>query len=279
MSDEDEDKDKELIIQMQAELKYLKSQSDHNPDREKWIKELTEILKSAQAYGYESDMALFKYSFLRTPIPEKKKNRTISETMEAEDYIELMTYYRLVVGDDSPMTEFFSQPFLNTLGQGLESEFEAMDREGLIQAALEYAFHTEFLERKNHVLLEKIRFLENKLSSIKAKRILLAKKKGAGRVKKFQSDTEFAMEIYHQLAAELNRAIEPGDFVEYLFRVREGRPVPLFIPKARLTAEEKEQMLVEQNVARDVKARQEWSEARLRKLFMKLSGLITTRKV
>ena len=43
--------------------------------------------------------------------------------------------------------------------------------------------------------------------------------------------------------------------------------------------EEKEQMLVEQNVARDVKARQEWSEARLRKLFMKLSGLNTTRKV
>ncbi len=135
MSDEDEDK--ELIIQMQAELKYLKSQSDHNPDREKWIKELTEILKSAQEGGYQSRMAIFKYSFLRTSIPEKKKNRNISEAIEAEDYIDLMNDYHLYVGDASPITEFFSQSFLNTLGQGLESEFEAMDREELIQAALE----------------------------------------------------------------------------------------------------------------------------------------------
>jgi hypothetical protein len=270
--------DKELIAQMQAELKYLKSKPDPNSDTKKWIKELTEILKMAQVSGVQSDLALFKYSFLRTTIPEKKKKSSIEEIIEAEDYADLSNDYHLYLGDASPITEFFSQSFLNTLGQGLEDKFEKMDREELIQAGLEYAFGAEFLNRKCDVLQKKIRFLEDKLNPIKTKRILTAKKKGAGRVKNFQSDTEFAMKIYHRLAADLNRAIEPGDFVEYLFRIREERPVPLFIPKPRLTAEEKSQHLVEQSIAREVKARREWSEARLRALFMRLSGLNTTNK-
>ena len=269
---------KELISKMQQELQELESIPNPNSDTRKWIGELTEILRTAQTDGYQSDLALFKYSFLRTPIPRRKQNRNIDEIIEAEDYVDLLTQYQRYAGDDSLIKEFFSQSFLNDLGRDLEDEFKNMDRETLLQTTLEYAFGNEFLSRKCEVLLERIKYLENKLNPIRAKRLSTAKKKGAGRIKKFQPDTEFATVIYQRFVAELKRKIEPEDFSEYLFRIREGRAVPQFIPKARLTAEEKDQTLTEQEIIRDVKARNEWSEARLRKLFMKLSGLKSTKK-
>lgn len=268
----------DVIALMLDEIKYLKSLPSPNSDTKKWAKELELILQTAQAGGLQADLATFKYSLTRTPIPEKNKARSIEEKIEAENYVDLLTFYHLYVGQHSLITEFFDQKFLDSLGQTLEDEFYGMDKETLVHTALEYAFGNEFLSRKCDVLLERIKYLQGKLDLRTANRLVTAKKKGAARNKNFQSDTDFATNVYTNFISQLNRPVVAEDYDEFVFRVREGRPIPHFIPKPKLTAEERAQNLEDRQIARDGKERREWSEARLRKLFMKLSGLSSTKK-
>ncbi len=123
---------------------------------------------------------------------------------------------------------------------------------------------------------KELKFFRDYFSDSQISRVQKNNNKQKGKEKTYKSNNDCLKHCYVAFAKTLETAACPNDYPAYKRFLLKLHPFPPFIPKPRLTKQEKQKSKKIQNEDRDLKTRSTWSDPTVRAAFKKFSGVIPT---
>jgi hypothetical protein len=181
--------------------------------------------------------------------------------------------------DDSFLYKLESQKGKKEFAKSIYDEYKEKSKEELINVLIKNFALKEILKQFAINFSEELKILRPYFFSNISKEYENIHSRQSKKNSVYNQNKEILKRCYEEFSSKLNRKIQGNDYLAYRKYLVSKHPNPPFIPKPKLSKEEKKQSKELQEASRAANTRElhkRWSDATLRKEFERLSGTKAT---
>ena len=202
---------------------------------------------------------------------KKKKGASLIEDI-ALNTKKMLDYQNAIIDKTNIFHQLLDEKLRAKKIQSIKASYSKLNKQNLIDELIKEKLLSEGYKLKIKSQDEQIKFLDTFFTQNQKNRLEINKKKQTNKNKVYKNNNDCLKACFDAFAANLGRSTRGSDYPSYKKFLLKQYPTPPFIPKARLTLEEKKQSKQIQTEDRDLKTRDTWSDATLRAAFKKFSG-------
>jgi hypothetical protein len=271
--------DKSQILEMvEQALKMISDEFDELPKDHPNVKLLLDLKEKAKRNDYMGiiETGVMKFKDKPITIGVTGKRPSFQDKLDAESVEWAIAQYSSLFDKSKPVKKYRDKKELEKRINELKKVLEQGTHKELIDITAEYLVEHEkaaqiILAQQNH-----IDFLQKKLLDTRTKTIKAVANRAIGKERTYKSNNDCLKYCYQGFANSLERPVRGSDYPAYKRFLLKLYKYPPFVPRVRLTTEEKRKSKQNQSEDRELKQKYDWKDATVRAAFEKYSGLKAT---
>lgn len=222
------------------------------------------------------ETGILKFKDKPITIVVKGKRPTFQDKLDAESVEWAIAQYSSMFDKHKPVKKYQDKKELEKRLKELKEGLQQGTHKELIDVTAEYLVEYEKATQIIMAQQEHIDFLQRKLLDVRTKTKASVVNRATGKEKTYKSNNDCLKHSYQGFAKGLERPVRNSDYPAYKRFLLKLHPNPPFVPKVRLTLEEKRKSKQIQYEDRELKQKYDWKDPTVRSAFEKYSGIKPT---